>query len=336
MDHSDLPTIPDKVYNPQVCTIVRPQLAVLHDLPPERVRALYKHVDNCPGCAEELRLLNWSTRLIARLGASTPSARVDDAIMAALAARSRERIAEPVFAASQQHNEYARIEILPSRRTSDRVPQRLVGLARAPLAAAFAAVLLFAVLATAVISNYSPQAFTIPASVSWTGFVLYHSETRTDSSRIRYLVDCYHDLATGNMRVETMIPGSLDIVVIADGYQALGMDEMHHIAQWGAEKWTVDDSLFDLAALRRDIQANRAVYLGEAQFNGQDVYRIRARDGSILLLNMHYKPVNVLSSGTGEPIYDTLVLYPAQQVSSSMWDMNLPPGFQMGTLPQQP
>jgi hypothetical protein len=338
MDNSDLPPIPDEVYNPRVCAIVRPQLAVLRDLPPERVRVLYKHVDNCPGCAEELRLLNWSTRLIAGLDASTPSAHVDDVIMAALAARNRGRIAEPLSTASQQHSESVRAKILPRRRVTGRVPQRLVGLARAPLAAAFAAVLLFAVLATAIIFNRPPQAqtFTIPASVSWSGYVLYYSETRTGDSGVHYWVDCYHNLGTNYMHVETSIPGLLDVVAIADGHQALGMDMMHHVAQWGAGTWTVDDSLFDLVALRRDIQANRAVYLGKTQFNGRDVYRVRARDGSILLLNMHYEPVNVLRSNTGEPIYDTLVLYPSRQISSSMWNMNLPPGFQMGTLPQRP
>jgi hypothetical protein len=336
MDNSDLPPIPDGVYNPRVCTIVRPQLAVLRDLPPERVQALYKHVDICPGCAEELRLLNWSTRLVAGLDASTPSAHVDDVIMAALAARNRERIAGPLSTTSQQHSESVRAEILPRRRVTGRVPQRLVGLARAPLAAAFAAVLLFAVLATAAIFIRPPQSFTIPATVSWSGYVLYHSETRIESSGIRYLIDSYHDLGTNDMHVETMIPGLLDIVAVADGHQALGMDMMHHVAQWGAGTWTVDDSLFDLATLRRDIQANRAVYLGKAQFNGRDVYRVRARDGSILLLNMDYEPVNVLRNNTGKPIYNTLILYPSQQISSSMWNMNLPPGFQMGTLPQRP
>lgn len=336
MDNSDLPPIPDEVYNPRICAIVRPQLAVLHDLPPERVRALYKHVDNCPGCAEELRLLHWSTRLVAGLGASTPSARVDDAIMAALAARNRERIPEPLLSASQQHTESVRIEILPRRRVIGRVPRRLIGLTRPPLVAALAAMLLFVVVATTVIFNRPPETFIIPASASWSGYVLYHSETRIDNSGIRYLVNSYHDLGTNLMHVETMIPGLLDVVTVADGHQALGMDMMHHVAQWGAGTWTVDDSLFDLAALRRDIQANRAVYLGKTQFNGRDVYRVRARDGSILLLNMHYEPVNVLRSDTGEPIYDTLILYPAHQVSSSMWSMNLPPGFQMGTLPQQP
>jgi len=35
-------------------------------------------------------------------------------------------------------------------------------------------------------------------------------------------------------------------------------------------------------------------------------------------------------------MYDTVKVIPASQVSSSMWDMSVPRGFQMGTLPAKP
>jgi hypothetical protein len=65
------------------------------------------------------------------------------------------------------------------------------------------------------------------------------------------------------------------------------------------------------------------------------VYRIRFRDGLVMLLDMQYRPVNVLS-GTGEPLYTSLQLLSPSQVSPSMWDMSIPPGYHMGTLPPTP
>ena len=132
----------------------------------------------------------------------------------------------------------------------------------------------------------------------------------------------------------------LDVVAVGDKYAMLGLDMMHHIAQWGANDWKVDETPFNLAQLRSDMSANRATYLDKDTFHGQDVYRIRCRDGLVLLLNMHYQPVNVLRGavgpGTGEPVYDILQLMPASHISNSMWDMRVPAGFRMGTLPPKP
>ena len=102
----------------------------------------------------------------------------------------------------------------------------------------------------------------------------------------------------------------------------------------------VDETPFNLAQLRSDMSANRATYLDKDTFHGQAVYRIRCPDGLVLLLSMNYQPVNVLRGavgpGTGEPVYDTLRLMPASDISSSMWDMRVPAGFRMGTLPPKP
>ena len=115
---------------------------------------------------------------------------------------------------------------------------------------------------------------------------------------------------------------------------------MHHVAQWGANDWSVDETAFNLAELRSDMDAHRAVYLDQDVFQGHAVYRIRTRNGLVLLLDMHYMPVNLLRGavgpGTGEPIYNSLVLMPPTHVSSSMWDMSVPAGFHMGTLPKKP
>src|SRR5271167_4620067 len=95
MDNTNLPPIPDRVDDPQSCAAVRLYLAVLDDLPLEQVQALYQHIDNCPACAAELRLLNQVTHLVADFAEhseTAPSAHVDQAVMAALAARNSEPI----------------------------------------------------------------------------------------------------------------------------------------------------------------------------------------------------------------------------------------------------
>jgi hypothetical protein len=320
MDNTDLPPIPDRVDDPQSCATIRLYLAVLDDLPPEQVKALYQHIDNCPACAAELRLLSQVTRLVADFADrsdTAPSSHVDQAVMSALAACNSEPI--PVLATVQ-------------RRTMRKPKNPLWRLGQI----AAAAVLLLSALTAVYFHSQKAQAFAIPGNVSWSGYVLYHSETLVSAHGTPYHVESYHDLGTDRMHVETTIAGQLDMVVVSDGQKALCLDMMHHVVQWGANGWSVDDSLFDLTDLRTDLQANRAVYLGEDHFQGQDVYRIRARNGPILLLNMQYMPVNVLHSSTGEPMYDTLMWLSPTQVSSSMWDMRMPHGFQMGTLPQMP
>ena len=320
MDNTNLPSIPDRVDDPQSCATVRLYLAVLNDLPSEQVQAFYQHIDNCPACTAELRLLNQVTHLVANFAEhseTVPSTHVDQTVMSALAARNSEPI--PMLATAQ-------------RRTMRKPKNPLWRIGQI----AVAAVLLLSALTAVYFHSHTAQAFAIPGNVSWSGYVLYHSETLVSAHGTPYHVESYHDLGTDRMHVETTIAGRLDMVVVSNGQKALCIDMMHHIVQWGVNGWSVDDSLFDLAALRTDLQANRAVYLGKDHFQGQDVYRIRARNGLILLLDMHYMPVNVLHSSTGGPMYNTLMWLSPTQVSNSMWDMSMPPGFQMGTLPRMP
>ncbi len=80
--------------------------------------------------------------------------------------------------------------------------------------------------------------------------------------------------------------------------------------------------------------------LGTEQFHSQEVYRIRCSNGLTLLLNMQYKPVNVLRGavgpGTGSPVYNTVQLLPSSKVPGDMWNMSVPTGFKMGSLPAKP
>ncbi len=335
MDNRYLPSLPPlpaiNQSGPEVCAVVRLYLAVMDDLAltEEQVALLNAHIAICAACGEEFRVVEHATRLVGCAAATAPSPRVDAAIQALIeGGRHRQRPAST--------------PTLITRRTRRTVPRRLVGLPAGLLAAAVLLLALFASLHfTSIFDNTTPQtAFALPAHLSWNQYVLYHSETRTSASGELYQVESYDELSTGNMHVETKMDNQLDIIAVGNDLETLGMDTIHHVAQMGADQWMVDDSLFDLNALRHDLQTKDAVYIDTQSFRGQAVYRIRCKDGLVILLDMQYRPVNVLRGavgpGTGEPIYTALQLLPPSQVSASTWDMSVPQGYQMGTLPAQP
>lgn len=358
---------------PHVCEIIRLYLAVLPDLSlmPAQQAIIDDHLRICASCTEEQRLLNESERLLADLSAveTTPSARVDQAVMAAIAARE---------AVLNRGNEGSRAEAssAPTSRETNPTDRQLVGaklasaLVNTPTSGrstpttigsrfgqrrrhkrrrgrlvvlisqlAVAAIFLLALLATIHFATgvLAPATtFALPANLTWNDYVLYHTQTKTDAQGKRYQVLSYHELSSGNMHVETVMPGQMDVVVVKAGQQMIGKDMMHHVAQMDPQGWLVDDSAFDLAALKSDLQAHRAIYEGKDTFHGQIVYRVRLPDGLVLLLDMHYQPVNVLQGASGSPVYDTLRLIPVQQVPDSMWWTQVPAGFHMGTLPPGP
>ena len=322
MKSTDLPPIPKVGEDgPQVCNTVRLYLAVLDDLSTEQVNLLFKHVQTCSTCTAEFQLLNSATRLVEGLGATSPSHRVDAAIMALQFDQNGIRTRKPVN--------------LTHRRPSARIISQAV--------VAFAAILLFVFLTFTHFIALAPsgaKAFALPANLSWSNYVLYHSETRVGANGMVYHVESYHDLSSNHMHIETMANGKLDIVVVSDDHKMLGMDMLHHIAQWNADAWAVDDSLFDLTELRHELQTKSAVYLDKENFRGQDVYRIRCKDGLVMLLDMEYMPVNVLQGSANadmaKPMYDSLKLMPASEMPISMRNMSIPSGFHMGTLPAKP
>ena len=323
MNSTHLPPLPKEgASGPQVCETVRLYLAVFDDLTPEQVNQLFKHVDGCPACSEAFQLLNDATRRVRDLGASAPSRRVDAAIQALQSNQRELRTGKSVK------------RVALSGRSLKVISQAAV---------AIAAVLLFMFLTVTHFIAFAPgkaQAFELPANLSWSNYVLYHSETINGANGMVYHVESYHDLGSNTMHVETIADGQVDVVVVGDDRAMLGMDMMHHVAQWNADAWAVDDSVFDLAELRHELQTHSAVYLDKESFRGQEVYRIRCKDGLVMLLDMDYMPVNVLqgssSADMARPMYDTLKLMPASQVHASMWDMSVPPGFHMGTLPAKP
>lgn len=318
MMDANLPPLPrTSIDQPSVCATVRLYLAVLDDLSPLQKQLVFEHVTSCTACMAELRILSQVAPLATGSAEFAPPPRVDQVVMAAITARGPTR----------QHLSTGRFI------RKQRSPRFMLCAAIIALAVAMIATLQL------LIAPFStPGAFALPANLSWSGYILYHTETVAGAHGIQYHIYCYHDLGTGSMHVETTARNDLDIVAVGNEQILLGEDLIHRVAQWGAQSWGVDDSLFNLKHLRADLQAKHAVYLGREMFQGQQVYRIRWH-GLVLLLNAHYLPVNVLSSasgpGTGQPLYKTLMLLPATQVPATLWEARMPAGFRIGMLPMR-
>lgn len=343
MNDTDMPPIPQsQEYGPQVCTTVRLYLAVLNDLSPEQVGLLLEHVQDCPDCTAELRLLDSATQLVSAFAGSEPSEHADAAIRSALAAEAAPLLASPGMATSAATRQEAAPETVRPLSARRRIPRRLqpLRLIGSLVAAAVVLLALFSSLHFLGVIAPGAQAFALPANLSWSGYVVYHSQVEVDAKGMQYRVSSYHDLGTDRMHVETKMDGVLDVVAVGDASAMLGMDMIHHIAQWGADAWSMNDSPFDLTTLRSDLDTKRATYLDKSTFDGQDVYRIRYSDGLVLLLDMQYRPINLLHNvsghSKGEPIYETFRLLSLSQVPAHMWDMSVPQGFRMGTLPAKP
>src|SRR5579885_3118446 len=332
MNQADLPPLPSPgATGAGVCAIMRLYIAVAQDISTEQLRIVSEHIQTCQLCSREHVHIQRATQLVAELEASSPSSRVDQAVMAAIAARVR----QGGEADSVSHLSRPMALLRHTRKAPVRMAATL---------AAIAALLLMVIVTAQFLSGYflpgQQAAFALPANLSWGNYVLYHTQTKLTAKGEPYQISTYHQLATNHMNVETVMNGKIDVMMVTDGDKALGLDMMHHVAQWDAHNWGVDESIFDLAHLRQDLQAGRATYLGKDDFKGQQVYRIRSSNGLVLLLDMQYRPVNVLQGvsglGTGTPVYSTVRLLLPNQVPASMWSMTIPKGFKMGTLPRNP
>jgi hypothetical protein len=286
-------------------------MAIASDLPDDQRHILSYHLQHCVSCAQEWRLLSSVTNKISRIEASQPSARVDQAVMLAIAASGRQQI----------HRR---------QRASISQGRFITAIAACVGAIAIAGFLL--------VFNLQSH-FQLPANLTWNSYVLYHSQMMTASDGSQYHVQTYHNMATDQMNVETSMGNKVDVEVVSDTHQTLGMDMMHHVAQWDAASWMSDDSQFDLSQLRADLQSGKASYLGTDTFKGQSVYRIRTAQGTILLLDHNYMPVNVLETDSKQieqPMYDQVAWLAPAKVPSSMWQMGVPKDFKMGQLPAHP
>jgi hypothetical protein len=341
MSSTNLPALPPKgALGPEVCATMQLYIAVSHDLPVEQARVVAAHVQICRDCAWEQRLASRATTMVASLDTSAPSPRVDEAVMAAIAARSGRNVTATRPAQPLPYKPKAR------KRAPLRIATGLVAAAAVFVVAMLTSAhmlpgfplpgsLTVKPAATRQVQPQPQAAFDIPKNLSWNNYVLYNTQTMTNAKGERYQITAYNNLAEDVMNVETVMDGKLDVVVVMDDHRALGLDMMHNVAQWKADSWGVDESMFDLAQLRSDLQAKHAVYLGKDTFNGQSVYRIRLQNGLVLLLDMQYQPVNVLRSD-GSVVYDKFQLVPHSKMPESMWDMSVPKGFKLGKLPKKP
>lgn len=337
MNQSDFPPFPvmgEK--GSRVCTSVRFYLAIIDDLPLEQVRILSAHVQECEGCAAEFRLLQRTTSLVASLPKSAPSVHIDETILATIQSQDSRRHA---LTSAQLHP--------GNRATARAIPSKKRMTASKPLPGVLVAALLLLVLAGVFLRGLifpanNTLTFHLPDNLSWSGYVLHYTQTRTDTQGKSYQVEVYQDLGSRQMHIESTMPDQFDVVVVTDASTMLGKDMMHHVVQIGSkvEPWAVDGSSFDLVQLRQDLATQRATYLGNGRFQGQEVYQVRNSNNQVLLLNMQYLPVAVLRDftgpGTGTSLYDTYELTPSAQVSETMWDMQVPPNFHMGQLPSRP
>ena len=300
-------------------------LAVWSDLSPEQVRRVADHVDSCPHCAQEQQALDRVTQLMARTEPSSPSVRVDQAVMEAIAARRSHQVRQ------------SQASIVGER--SRKMPR---GAMLSAMVAALVLLVIGAITGSTyfIFNNVQQQAFVLPADLSWDKYVLFHKQTRLDVSGEQYEVMSYHNMSARMMNVEMVMAGKIDVVVVKDTQKSLGLDMMHHVAQWDVNSGGMDDMAFDLQRLRADLRSGHATYLGKDHFKGQEVYRIRCANGEILLLDMQYMPINVLEQNprthTHQPMYDTVQWLAPNKVLSSMWDMQVPHGFQMGAVPMKP
>lgn len=330
-----LPPLPQRgERGPRVCEIVRQYLPVINDLPDEQVEIILEHVHICAACADAHHSFQQVTRALAAMPESAPSQHVDRAVLEAIAAQT-------TTTSAREETRAYRPAYRPRLSLRERIDRRVISIT---FGVALVAMVILALIGTFFYSGniaLAPKtAFSLPAGLTWNNYVLYHSQTLLDSQGRRYQVITYYNLATGEKHVETTMGSTLDVVAIGNSGAMLGLDMMHHVAQWNASTWGSDESMFNLSALRHDLQTSRDSYAGTELFQGQEVYRIRCANGLTMLLDAHYMPVNVLRGevgpGTGQPVYDTVRLLPSSQVSSSMWNMSVPAGFTMGTLPAKP
>jgi hypothetical protein len=320
VDHTaDLPPFPvDSSADQGVCEIVKLYIAVFDDLSPDQQRSIHAHMSECQQCQQEWMIVRKATLLVADLDELAPSTQVDNAIYAALA--------------------HPGTTITNMKKRQRRKQFSVRSLGGLTVAAALVFIVSFALSGAWLVMR--PQSFSLPANLTWNTYVLLQKQTMLNQRGESYEVIQYTDMTTQSSHVETVMNGKFDVVVIQDGQHSLGLDMMHHVAQWNVGTWNIDESMFDLQRLRTDLRDGQAKYLGKGTFQNSPVYRIQYADGDILLLDMHYMPVNVLhveqKQGSAQPMYDTVQWLSPNVVSSTMWKMQVPHNFQMGKISGKP
>lgn len=324
MNQDHLPPLPSETApSTDTCQVVHLYLAVWDNLTDEEKRKVMEHIQHCETCSHEMHLFQEADRIVAGLKASRPSERVDNAVYAAIANRSRTQPIPFTRRRQQAEGRYTR----PRKWRSITLVASLLLLCAASLA-----------IYTSLISP--ARQFQIPANLSWNGYVLHYSQTQTTKDGTKYHEDTYRNLANDMSHVETTMDNKVNVIAVGNKeHGVLGKDMMNHVAQWDAFAWNKSTPMLNLAQVRADLQAGRASYQGKGTFKQHEVYQIDYHNGYILLLDMYYMPVNVLhqkSQGQAEPVYDQFEVLRTEKVPQSLWDMSVPQGFKMGVLPPKP
>src|SRR5690242_8895307 len=143
MNYSDLPPLPPPgASGADVCAVMRLYIAVAQDIASEQLQIVSSHIQSCQLCSREHLHIQRATQLLASLEPSSPSPHVDQAVMAAIAARASHRGGRQ--AASQPQ----RLVSLSERRTR-KAPSRMVG-----MLAAIAALLLMIFVSAHFLSSF--------------------------------------------------------------------------------------------------------------------------------------------------------------------------------------
>jgi len=236
----DMPPLPGVgEVGPSVCSTVQLYLGVIDDLADGQKEIIGRHVRACADCAAVQHMMLGTTNVIGGLPSSMPSFRVDEAVREAIATRGAGRgYAEPtsvgdvgnvgVLANSGREDSKKSGEgdaafinargrrKLPHPTSTPPPPLREFPRGRRRVRLGWGAVASLAMAAVVLLSfmtmmhfwpgfGSNSQAFTLPSTLSWNGYVIYHSETRIDAHGERYRVNTYYDPGTGRFHVETVM-----------------------------------------------------------------------------------------------------------------------------------
>src|SRR5690348_4640438 len=207
MNSTNLPPLPTpEQRGSDVCARMALYIAIWQDLTPSQKTLASRHIQSCETCTQEYQFVNSATKLVSRLSqeSTVPSARVDQAVMQAIAAR-RETSRAPIKmrARSRKQSVFSG----GSSRT-------------ASWAAVAAAVLVVLVGGMTFISGLhhntgsttaktetsitqQQQAFSLPATLSWSTGVIYQVQTWTAKNGKQYVTKTYYDPSAHMVNAET-------------------------------------------------------------------------------------------------------------------------------------
>lgn len=315
----DLPPLPASIVPaPDTCHIFQLYLAVEDDLTRDQQQIIHSHLEQCSVCTDERHALQQAHNLVASMESPVISDHIDQVLRNAIITRTD----QPQTA-------------MPARPRKSR-------LATGYRVALAAVAILLLILFSSTIGNYflnQPAPFSLPGNLVWQNYIFSSTQTMTNNQRNNYQVKQYQDMANHYTRLEITMDDDFHVVIVSDEQKTLGLDMMRQVAEWDlTDLPPIDMSMLDLDRLRHNLREGQAIYEGTMNYQGQQVFRIREGNKTILL-DSDYMPVNILerqTQGNEIPMYDTMRWLAPSQISPSFWDMSIPATFSMGNVPTKP